>query len=313
MSSRGLTAGSFRRIVILLVALVVVPTFLLLALGVVLLFLGEIAANVLMGILVVTLSGAAAAGVILVWVFVTREANVSQLQSDFVSKVSHELRTPLTSIRLFSETLALRRGDAAAEEKCIAGLARESARLQELIARLLDWGQMESGRRVYTMRPTDVGAIVADAVHAFEPIKERRGVTIQVDVPEALPQVEADRDAMSDVLFNLLTNAQKYGGDVPSIQLAVSAEGGRVRIRVRDNGVGIEPTEHKRIFQKFYRVDDRLSREREGSGLGLAIVKHVVKAHRGRVEVDSAVGRGSTFTIVLPALAIEEHGELSGT
>src|SRR6185436_11193601 len=115
------------------------------------------------------------------------------LQTDFVSKVSHELRTPLTSIRLFSETLALRRGDAAAEQKCIEGLERESARLQALIDRLLDWGRMESGRREYTIRETDVDAIVSEAVAAFQPIKERRGAELAVAVPEGLPPILADR------------------------------------------------------------------------------------------------------------------------
>jgi two-component system, OmpR family, phosphate regulon sensor histidine kinase PhoR len=299
MTSRGLTERSFRRIIVLLIALVVVPTFLLLGLGVLLLFLGELAANILMGILVLALSGAAATGVILVWVFVRREANLSQLQSDFVSKVSHELRTPLTSIRLFSETLAMRRGDAAADAKCIAGLARESARLQELIDRLLDWGRMESGRRQYTIRPVEVRAIIDEAVRAFEPTRERREVELSVDVPENLPLVDADHAALSDALFNLLMNAQKYGGDPPMIALRAERVGRDVRLSVSDNGGGIEPTEHKRIFQKFYRVDDRLSRDREGSGLGLAIVKHVVRAHRGRVDVDSAPGRGSTFTLVI--------------
>ncbi|HEX3593671.1 MAG TPA: ATP-binding protein [Polyangiaceae bacterium] len=300
LRSRGLTERSFRRIVVLLVALVVIPTFLLLGVGVVLLFLGELNANLLMGILVMALSGAAATGVILVWVFVTREANLSQLQTDFVSKVSHELRTPLTSIRLFSETLALRRGDAAADEKCIQGLARESTRLQALIDRLLDWGRMESGRREYTMQETDVRAIVDEAVAAFEPIRERRGAELRVVLPEQLPRVIADRGALSDALVNLLTNAQKYGGDVAKIVLSVVANDSVVRIAVKDNGQGIEATEHKRIFQKFYRVDDRLSREREGSGLGLAIVKHVLRAHRGKVDVESRVGEGSTFTLVLP-------------
>jgi two-component system phosphate regulon sensor histidine kinase PhoR len=300
---RGLTQRSFRRIVVLLVALVVVPTFLLLGIGVVLLFLGELNANLLMGILVMALSGAAATGVILVWVFVTREANLSQLQTDFVSKVSHELRTPLTSIRLFSETLALRRGDPEAEEKCIQGLTRESARLQALIDRLLDWGRMESGRREYTMQETDVRGIVDEAVAAFEPIRERRGAELSVEMPADLPRIVADRGAVSDALFNLLTNAQKYGGDPAKIFLRVGATDRAVRISVTDNGGGIEPDEHKRIFQKFYRVDDRLSREREGSGLGLAIVKHVMKAHRGRVEVDSRMGQGSVFTIVIPRAA----------
>jgi two-component system phosphate regulon sensor histidine kinase PhoR len=300
MSSRGLTEHSFRRIVILLAALVVVPTFLLLGLGIVLLALGEAKTNLILGGLVLALSAAAATGVILVWVFVSREANLSQLQSDFVSKVSHELRTPLTSIRLFSETLAMRRGDASAEEKCIAGLTRESARLQELIDRLLDWGQMESGRRQYTMRETDVDAIVAEAVAAFEPIRERRNAELTVDVPSGLPSIDADRSAMSDALFNLLTNAYKYGGEPAKIRVHVETRDKKVRIAVTDNGQGIPPVEHKRIFQKFYRVDDRLSREREGSGLGLAIVRHVIKAHRGRVELTSEPGRGSTFTLIVP-------------
>lgn len=302
MASRDLAALGYRRIVILLVALVIVPTFLLLALGVILLFVGE-ALNLLMGILVMALSGAAATGVVLVWVFVRREANLSRLQSDFVSKVSHELRTPLTSIRLFAETLALRRGDRDAEDKCIAALERESTRLQELIGRLLDWGRMESGHMEFVMRDTDLRSIVETAVAAFEPVRERRSVDLHVELPADTISVHADRGAVSDALFNLLTNAYKYGGDPARIEVFVEQRNNEVRVTVRDNGQGIAPTEHKRIFQKFYRVDDRLSREREGSGLGLAIVKHVMRAHRGRVELESTQGKGSAFTLVLPAVS----------
>jgi two-component system phosphate regulon sensor histidine kinase PhoR len=301
MASRDLAALGYRRIVILLVALVVVPTFLLLALGVILLFTGEAKLNLLMGILVMALSGAAATGVVLVWVFVRREANLSLLQSDFVSKVSHELRTPLTSIRLFTETLALRRGDPEAEDKCIAALARESTRLQELIDRLLDWGRMESGRREYVMKSTDLRSIVESAVAAFEPIRQRRNVELNVELPAESVSVHADRGAVSDALFNLLTNAHKYGGDPAKIDVFAEQRGGLVRVTVRDNGAGIPKAEHSRIFQKFYRVDDRLSREREGSGLGLAIVKHVMRAHNGRVELTSSPGKGSSFTLVLRA------------
>ena len=303
MASRDLAALGYRRIVILLVALVIVPTFLLLALGVILLFFGEAKLNLLMGILVMALSGAAATGVVLVWVFVRREANLSRLQSDFVSKVSHELRTPLTSIRLFAETLALRRGDREAEDKCIAALERESARLSELIGRLLDWGRMESGHMEFVLRDTDLRSIVQTAVAAFEPVRERRAVDLHVELPSDSITVHADRGAVSDALFNLLTNAYKYGGDPARIDVSAEQKGAEVRVTVRDNGQGIAPSEHKRIFQKFYRVDDRLSREREGSGLGLAIVKHVMRAHRGRVELESDRGKGSAFTLVLRAVS----------
>jgi two-component system phosphate regulon sensor histidine kinase PhoR len=279
---------------------VVVPTALLITIGAILLFLGEAKVNVLMGILVLAFSGAAATGVVLVWVFAKREANLSQLQNDFVSKVSHELRTPLTSIRLFSDTLALRRNDAEAQQKCIDGLQREAARLQALIDRLLDWGRMESGHREFEIRPTDVQAILSDALAAVEPVREHLKAEISIDVPAGVPAIAADRSAMSDALLNLLTNACKYGGTPAKIRLSVNATNKDVRIVVTDNGSGLHVSEHKRIFQKFYRVDDRLARAQEGSGLGLAIVKHVMKAHGGRVEVRSAPGLGSSFGLVVP-------------
>jgi two-component system phosphate regulon sensor histidine kinase PhoR len=310
MASREL---GYRRIVILLVSLIVVPTALLLTVGAVMLFLGEAQANLLMGILVVSFSGAAVTGVILVWVFVRREASLSLLQSDFVSKVSHELRTPLTSIRLFAETLALRRGDVEAEDKCIEGLARESVRLQELIDRLLDWGRMESGRKEFTLARTTVKDVVKKTTAAFAPLLDRRKADFHVEMPEEDLFIDADLAALCDALLNLLTNALKYGGDPPEIHFAVRASPREVRLVVEDNGQGLEEREHSRIFQKFYRVDDRLSREREGSGLGLAIVKHVVKAHDGRVELESAIGRGSAFSIVLSRQKAPDPGAPTDT
>lgn len=299
MASRDLAALGYRRIVLLLVSLIVVPTALLLTLGVVLLFLGEVELNLLMGILVLALSGAAVTGVILVWVFVTKQHNVARLQSDFVSNVSHELRTPLTSIRLFTETLALRGHDPEAQRQCIAALERESMRLQELIDRLLDWGRMESGRRSYTITDTPLREILDKATLAFETVKHREGVELTVELPPDLI-VPADGGAVSDALLNLLTNAAKYGGAPCKVRVWCTEGPRALRIRVSDNGPGIPVSEHKRIFQKFYRVDDRLSREQEGSGLGLAIVQHVMKAHRGSVEIESSPGRGSTFSLVLP-------------
>ncbi len=308
MDSRDISAFGYRRIVLLLVSLVVVPTALSLVVGLVLLFLGEAQLNLLLGLLVLAFSGAAVTGVILVWVFVRREANLSQLQADFVSKVSHELRTPLTSIRMFAETLQMRRGDPHAEEQCIQGLSRESGRLQALIDRLLDWGRMESGRREYDMRRTAVRDVVETAAQDFEAERARANAELRLDIPDGLPLIDADRAAMADALVNLLSNAQKYGGDPPRIRVSAFAHERNVHLSVHDNGRGVPKSERKRIFYKFYRVDDRLSREREGSGLGLAIVKHVVKAHRGRVDVASSADGGSTFTLVLPSAGRESGG-----
>lgn len=298
--SRDLTTLGYRRIVTLLVWLVIVPGVLLSAVGVLLLVLGEARFNLLLGILVLTFCGTLATGVILVWVFLRRERNLSELQADFVSKVSHELRTPLTSIRMFTETLVLRRGDKVAEDRCIDALNRESARLQRLIDRLLDWGRMESGRRVFTIGEHEVGAIVDEAIAAFEPTRERRNVELEVTIEPSLPKVPCDEAALTDALVNLLSNAYKYGGQPCRIQIVASRVDRAVGITVRDNGKGIAQNEHKRIFEKFYRIDDLLARQQEGSGLGLAIVQHVMRAHRGRVLVDSEPGRGSAFTLVLP-------------
>ncbi|WP_437680408.1 sensor histidine kinase [Sorangium sp. So ce131] len=297
---RDLTTLGYRRIIQLLVYLVIVPGVLLSGVGFLLLVLGEAQYNLIMGILVLTFCGTLATGVILVWVFLRRERNLSELQADFVSKVSHELRTPLTSIRMFTETLKLRRGDGVSEDRCIDALTKESARLQQLIDRLLDWGRMESGRRVYELAEHHLGEVVEEAIHAFEPTREKRNVELEVSVDAGLPPVLCDRSALVDAIVNLLSNAYKYGGQPRKIRVSACAQSRSALITVRDNGKGIARKEHKRIFEKFYRVDDLLARQQDGSGLGLSIVKHVIRAHRGKILVDSEPGKGSTFTLVVP-------------
>jgi two-component system, OmpR family, phosphate regulon sensor histidine kinase PhoR len=297
-SSRRL---GYKRIVQLLVYLVIIPTVLLLLVGIILLFLGTVF-NVLFGVLTVAFVLVAVTGIVLVLVFLRREANLSELQADFVSKVSHELRTPLTSIRLFVETMERARTDPATMDQCVTALARETQRLTHRIERLLDWGRMEAGRKQYELRPEPVAEVVDDAVKALEPIRNRHtDVQFSAEIDPAVSTVEVDRAAMLDALINLLSNAVKYGGTPPVVTLRVRPmPPGSVAFEVSDNGEGIPRVEHRRIFEKFYRIDDRLSRQREGSGLGLAIVKHVVRAHRGRIQLDSTKGKGSTFRLIIP-------------
>jgi two-component system phosphate regulon sensor histidine kinase PhoR len=290
----------YRRIVQLLVYLVIIPTALMLLVGIVTMFLGTTFA-LLFGALMVSFVLVAVTGIVLVLVFLRREANLSELQADFVSKVSHELRTPLTSIRLFAETLERARGDQATMDQCVGALNRETERLSQLIERLLDWGRMEAGRRLFEIRAEAPSTLVARSTEAFAPVRERHPeLDFGVHVDPDLPLVAADTEAIADAVGNLLGNALKYGGTPPVVRLRATRARQGVAIEVSDNGVGIPRDEHTRIFWKFYRIDDRLSREREGSGLGLAIVKHIVRAHRGRVQVESTAGRGSTFRIVLP-------------
>jgi two-component system phosphate regulon sensor histidine kinase PhoR len=290
----------YRRIVQLLVYVVIVPTVLILLVGIVLMFLGNLV-NLLFGVVTVSFVLVVVTGVTLVLVFLRREANLSELQADFVSKVSHELRTPLTSIRLFVETLERSRGDRAAEDKCIGALGRETDRLTQLIERLLDWGRMEAGRKQFDLHTEMVDDIVRETLDAFRPLRDRHpDLDFSVDVEPDLPRIDADLESMVDALGNLLSNALKYGGRPPVVNLRARRTHDGVAFEVSDNGEGIPHDEHRRIFDKFYRIDDRLSRSREGSGLGLAIVKHIVRAHRGRIQLESAVGRGSTFRITIP-------------
>ncbi len=305
---KNLQRLGYRRIVQLLVYLVIIPTVLLLSLGIFLMFVGEARINVLLGILTVSLVAVSSTGVILVLVFVRREANLSELQADFISKVSHELRTPLTAVRLFAETLERAKGDKETVAKCVAMLNTETERLTARIERLLDWGRMEAGRKLYDLQEESVQDLVDESVKAFPHARIGDDLDFSVDVAPNLPKVLADRHAMVDAIVNLLSNAHKYGGSPAVVRLsAILSQKREVAIRVTDNGAGIARPEQRRIFDKFYRIDDRLSRRRDGSGLGLAIVKHIVSAHHGRVSVESA-GKGSTFTIFLPVATA-----LSGT
>jgi two-component system phosphate regulon sensor histidine kinase PhoR len=303
----------YRRIVQLLVYLVIIPTVLLLSLGILMMFL-ERRINLLFGILTVSFVAVAVTGVILVLVFVTREANLSELQADFVSKVSHELRTPLTAIRLFAETMERSKGDPETVDQCLKLLVDESERLTRLIERLLDWGRMEAGRKLYDLRTERVADIVDEAVRAFAP--QRYGdeaLKFSFEVEPDLPNVKADKGAMVDALVNLLSNARKYGGAPAVVSLlAKKNEKGQVVISVTDNGDGIALAEQRRIFQKFYRIDDRLSRAREGSGLGLAIVKHIARAHHAHVTVTSEKGKGSTFGLILSPGLSTKDAEIAG-
>ncbi len=289
----------YRRIVQLLIYMVIVPTAVLLTLGIILMFLGEAKFNLIIGIFTVTFVGLVVLGVILVWVFVAREANLSELQADFVSKVSHELKTPLTAVRLFAETLKRRRGDEKLEEECVRQILDETDRLTAKIDRLLDWGRMEAGRKVYDLRRENLDSIVTDVIGLplFVSSEDR---VIETEFANDLPEIEADRAALVDAIGNLLSNATKYGGTPVRIRIRVYAEGEWVCVAVRDNGAGIPRAEQKRIFQKFYRIDDRLSRAKEGSGLGLAIVSHVVRAHNGEIRLESELGTGSTFILMFP-------------
>ncbi|BDG03048.1 sensor histidine kinase [Anaeromyxobacter oryzae] len=295
-----------RHVLPLIIGFVFVPAALMLTVGILILVYGSVARDYLFGILILALVATTIAGTAATIAILYREARVAKLQTDFVNKVSHELRTPLTSIRMFVETLQLGRiADPVRQREALEIVAEETARLSGLINRLLDWARMESGRRTYQLTRQPVEPIVDLALQAFEPQRLHGQVEVTREVPPRLPPVMADRQALSEAILNLLNNAFKYTGAEKKISIAAAASGPTVTISVSDNGPGIPQREQKRIFDKFYRAHDPLSRSIEGTGLGLAMVKHIVVAHGGRVAVSSDVGEGATFTITLPAVVLE--------
>ena len=241
------------------------------------------------------------AGLFLVYANVRRELHLSRLKSDFVANVSHELKTPLALVRLFAETLEL--GRVPNEEKAqqyYRVINKESQRLTQLINNILDFSRIEAGRKEYRFRPADVGAVVREVVESYRFPIEQQGFELEVNVAEDLPEIVVDPEALSQALLNLANNAIKYSGDGKHLGLDVRRRDDHVVISVSDRGVGIPRAEQKKIFEKFYRVENTLIHTTKGSGLGLALVQHIMDAHGGSVELESEPGKGSTFRLVLP-------------
>jgi len=248
-------------------------------------------------VLLVTM--ALAAGYLIVRA-VNRELAVARLQSDFVAAVSHEFRTPLTALRQFTDML--REHGPVDEERrrlCYDAQARATDRLTRLVESLLDFGRMEAGARPYHFEPLDSCALVRAVVEEFQREVKDAGYRIDVHGNGSAP-IEADREALSRALWNLLDNAVKYSPDDRTVDVGLRRAGDRVAISVRDRGIGIPAGERAAVFSRFRRGEEARARGIRGTGIGLAMVNQIVAAHHGRVDVDSEPGKGSTFTIVLP-------------
>jgi signal transduction histidine kinase len=229
-----------------------------------------------------------------------RAADLARMQADFISHVSHQLKTPLSLLSAATETLAMERVRSPEKLSQYLGTIRgEVTRLSALVQRILEFSRLQQARS-YEFEVLDLGPLVRETVDAFASSLSRQGFTFRVDEEGVPPHVRADSAAIEQALANLLDNAVKYSGDARLVTVRVRASGNDAVIEVTDNGVGISDLDKPRIFEKFYRGESA-SLQRQGFGLGLPIVQELITAHRGRVEVESHVGQGSTFRIVLPA------------
>lgn len=244
-------------------------------------------------------------GLLLVFVDVTEIRRLERVRTDFVANVSHELRTPITAIRGYAETL---RAGALKDSQEAAGMVeiifRQSERLSDMVEDLLELSRLEAKELKLSDEPVSLLDAATRAADAVRPRADARGIRLGIEIPAEV-RARGDERAIEQILMNLIDNAVKYTPSAGRVEVTAKAEGNQCLIQVRDSGIGIEAKHLPRLFERFYRIDKGRSRDMGGTGLGLSIVKHLAAALHGEVSVESQPGKGSTFTVVLPAVARE--------
>ena len=225
-----------------------------------------------------------------------------QMRVDFVANASHELRTPLATLVGYAETLREHGAelDGATRDRFTTIVHDEARRMQRLVEDLISLSRIQAER---FSRPRDALSLlplVAEARGTFHAAAIERGSDIEVDAPVELPPVAGDRSELLQLLDNLISNALRYGRPGTPVRIGVTRERNMVRLAVADEGEGIAAEHIPRITERFYRVDPSRSRALGGTGLGLSIVKHIVERHRGRLRIESEIGRGTTVHVLLP-------------
>jgi signal transduction histidine kinase len=278
-----------------------------------------------LGLLIAVLVLAIGVGSWLIVRSLNAELKLARQKTDFVSNVSHELKTPLTSIRMFSELLAEGRvADAAKQRSYLQIITAEAGRLTRLINNVLDFSRMERGEKKYNFQPCDLAAVVRGIEQTFRPHLEAGGFKFVCELPDMPVPVRGDADALSQVIVNLLSNAEKYSSGsagilpasspLPTRRQDAGAPGKEItlqlaqrqsplphaEIKVLDRGAGIPRGSEEKIFEKFYRAHDSLSSGVQGSGLGLTIARQIARAHGGDVAYEPREGGGSCFILRLP-------------
>ena len=231
-------------------------------------------------------------------------AAAERMRVDFVANASHELRTPLASILGYAETLDDDAGDdPAIRHRFLRIVMDEARRMQRLVEDLLSLSRIEADKYRVPDTAVDLGALIAEVCAELSASGDRRAADLSCATVRDLPPIAGDRAQLSQLLHNLVGNAMKYGRAGTPVRVGAAAEGMRLRLTVADEGDGIPPEHLPRLTERFYRVDAGRSRSLGGTGLGLAIVKHIAERHRGRLDVASRVGVGTTVTVTLPVIA----------
>ena len=238
---------------------------------------------------------------------IKRQLTLARQKTDFVSNVSHELKTPLTSIRMFSELLAEGRvSDPAKQKSYLQIISAEASRLTRLINNVLDFARLETGEKTYQFQPCDLIEVVRAAAETFRPHLEASGFKLWCVLPETKIPIHGDADALSQIIVNLLSNAEKYSGERKEISVEVASKQTPLpyaEIKVLDRGSGVPRGSGEKIFEKFYRAHDSLGSGIQGSGLGLTIARQIARAHGGELTYEPRDGGGSCFSLRIPISA----------
>jgi signal transduction histidine kinase len=241
---------------------------------------------------------------------VGKQIRLNSMKNNFIATVSHELKTPLASMRVLVDTLLEGRvRDQAQVTEYLRLTAKENERLSRMIDNFLTFSRMERNKVAFALVEAQPAAIANDAVESVKTKFAVHDCHLAVEITEHLPEIHADHDAMVTVLVNLLDNACKYTADDKQVSLRIFSAAGFVCFAVSDNGIGLARRHLRRIFDRFYQVDSSLARKAEGCGLGLSIVKFIVDAHKGKIDIESKPGRGSTFTVRLPVNGRNGNGK----
>lgn len=231
-----------------------------------------------------------------------------RMRVDFVANASHELRTPLASLLGFVETLqGPARNDAGARERFLSIMREQGLRMARLVDDLLSLSRIELRAHLAPETPVDLAGISREIVDSLGLLARERSVTLRLELPPHAVTVPGDRDELLRLMENLVENAIKYGRESGEVLIEVADGPAEASVSVRDDGPGIAPEHLPRLTERFYRVDTAASREAGGTGLGLAIVKHIVLRHRGRLTIESALGKGATFKAILPRLGAQNR------
>ncbi len=249
------------------------------------------------GISTVLLLVAMVLGVVLIVRDIAREKHLAQLQSDFISNVTHELKTPLTSISMFAESILLKRVKKDSDkDDYLSIILKESDRLKRMINNILEFSKLEKGKSDYRFINTNLASLVKAAIGELDYWFQKEGFEV---VAELNNQVSAkvDPEKMKQVFENLLNNAIKYSPQTKKITTRLYLNTDKIYIEIEDSGIGIPESKLSQIFEKFYRINHKESIS--GTGLGLTVVKEIVEGHKGKIIVDSEIGKGSKFSIIL--------------